>query len=497
MAKGEVTVEPLEIQRVIMDYYSNLFGSSLPQEDVIEEIISCLEPKVTEEMNLELLLPFTSEEVKQALDEMHPLKSPGPDVGYLRPGRGLRQGDPLSPYLFLSCAEAFSGLVRQAEEGGSIRGVRVCRHGRRVSHLLFADDTLIFCDAKSEAVIAIREVQNWNLWLQSFSGTRTAIEKSIGYLGPNCAKVKRTGVKLHYQNLALLSKQAWRLVTRPQGLVNLVLRNKYFPNGDFFNAQCGSNPSFIWRSILASRTLLTAGIRWEVGDENLIKVEGDPWLPRPPTFRLISRPKSLLGNASVSRLLGADRNWNQVLINEEFDHIDAECILQIVPRTAPSPDAQIWHFGTKGKFSVSSAYGVFQNSVVGASSSTKRMNAGGKGHWHFIWGAKVPPKVRLFAWQSCKNALPTQSNLAARKIHLENVCLCCDQEEDSLAHILRRCSFSRLVWALSHIPWIVVLKDDLSIEEWMRFAHSQLGLGGFERFLPIVWLLWGNRNSRI
>ncbi|KAL0386044.1 UNVERIFIED_CONTAM: hypothetical protein Sradi_2998700 [Sesamum radiatum] len=106
------------------------------------------------------------------------------------------------------------------------------------------------------------------------------------------------------------------------------------------------------------------------------------------------------------------------------------------------PELQIWHFGTKGKFSISSAYGVFQNSVCGASSSTKRTNAGGKGHWHFICGAKVPPKVRLFAWRSCKNALPTQSNLAARRIHLENVCLCCDQEEDGLAHILRRCSFA-------------------------------------------------------
>ncbi|KAL0361469.1 UNVERIFIED_CONTAM: hypothetical protein Sradi_3831600 [Sesamum radiatum] len=134
----------------------------------------------------------------------------------------------------------------------------------------------------------------------------------------------------------------------------------------------------------------------------------------------------------------------------------------------------------KEKFSVSSACGVSQNRVVGASSSTRRTDSGGKGHCHFIWGAKVPPKVRLFAWRSCKNALPTQSNLATRRIHLENVCLCCD-----------------LVWALSNILWIVVSKDELSIEEWMRFVHSRLGLGGFERFLLIAWLLWGNRNSRI
>ncbi|KAL0294960.1 UNVERIFIED_CONTAM: putative mitochondrial protein [Sesamum radiatum] len=76
--------------------------------------------------------------------------------GSLQPGRGLRQGDPLSPYLFLFCTETFSGMIRQAEEEGAIRGVRVCRNGPRVTHLLFADDTLIFCDANRESLELIR-----------------------------------------------------------------------------------------------------------------------------------------------------------------------------------------------------------------------------------------------------------------------------------------------------------------------------------------------------
>ncbi|KAK4388231.1 hypothetical protein Sango_2429700 [Sesamum angolense] len=51
----EVTVEPMEIKRVVLEYFSSIFTSSRPQEDVIKEIITCLEPKVTEAMNLELL----------------------------------------------------------------------------------------------------------------------------------------------------------------------------------------------------------------------------------------------------------------------------------------------------------------------------------------------------------------------------------------------------------------------------------------------------------
>jgi hypothetical protein len=63
------------------------------------------------------------------------------------PTRGLRQGDPLSPYLFLLCAEGLSSLLLYEEEVGGIDGLRVCRNAPSVSHLLFADDSLILMKA--------------------------------------------------------------------------------------------------------------------------------------------------------------------------------------------------------------------------------------------------------------------------------------------------------------------------------------------------------------
>ena len=63
--------------------------------------------------------------------------------------RGLRQGDLLSPYLFVLIMEAFSSLISRAEEKRFIRGFKVMgRRGEGVSvtHLLFADDTLLFCE---------------------------------------------------------------------------------------------------------------------------------------------------------------------------------------------------------------------------------------------------------------------------------------------------------------------------------------------------------------
>ena len=71
----------------------------------------------------------------------------GDETKAFTPTRGLRQGDPLSPYLFLICAEGLSSLLAHEELIGGIQGIWVCRSAPSVSHLLFADDSLILMRA--------------------------------------------------------------------------------------------------------------------------------------------------------------------------------------------------------------------------------------------------------------------------------------------------------------------------------------------------------------
>lgn len=71
----------------------------------------------------------------------------GQPHGLITPTRGLHQGDPLSPYLFLPMIEGLHALFKKAQEGGEIKGVSLCHAGPRVSHVLCANDNLVFCRA--------------------------------------------------------------------------------------------------------------------------------------------------------------------------------------------------------------------------------------------------------------------------------------------------------------------------------------------------------------
>lgn len=68
----------------------------------------------------------------------------GSPNAYLHLSRGLRQGDSLSPYLFLLCAECLSTLMARKEEDRFIQGIYICQHAPSISHLLFEDDCLLY-----------------------------------------------------------------------------------------------------------------------------------------------------------------------------------------------------------------------------------------------------------------------------------------------------------------------------------------------------------------
>ena len=82
----------------------------------------------------------------------------GTVVGSVVPRRGLRQGCPLSPYLFIVCAKGLSAMIRDSKARGALHGCLVCRNAPSISHLFFADDTyLLFKISLAEAEV-VRDI---------------------------------------------------------------------------------------------------------------------------------------------------------------------------------------------------------------------------------------------------------------------------------------------------------------------------------------------------
>ena len=75
-----------------------------------------------------------------------------------KPSRGLRQGDPMAPFLFLVVAEGLASLVRQASKQNMLTGVKVGRKEITCSMLQFADDTFFLCEDSFRNVFTIKTI---------------------------------------------------------------------------------------------------------------------------------------------------------------------------------------------------------------------------------------------------------------------------------------------------------------------------------------------------
>ncbi|KAL5551944.1 hypothetical protein UlMin_002120 [Ulmus minor] len=356
----------------------------------------------------------------------------GENVGYIRPSRGLRQGDPLSPYLFLLCAEGLSSLIHTFERTGQLQGMRCGTNGPTISHLFFADDSLLFIEATPASCHAIKKIL---LQYETASGQLVNYSKSAVCFGPSiseedigrmvailgelhrlcarfwwggdiskqkmhwctweqlCVHKKNGGMgfrDLRLFNKAILAKQAWRIHTQPSSLVARVLQGFYFTSSSFLQVKKSNASSFVWRSILWGRELFLQGARWKIG------------------------------------------SWDSSLIRNSFHHDEAEAILSL-PRPRHSyPDSLIWHYDKKGNYTVRSGYWVATGCSGVASSSSSNSTT----WWTRFWKLHIPPKIKIFIWKAYHDWIPTGANLANHGDPTSKICLLCNNAHETSAHAI-------------------------------------------------------------
>ncbi|BFG35167.1 hypothetical protein CerSpe_214410 [Prunus speciosa] len=108
-----------------------------------------------------------------------------------KPTRGIRQGDPISPYIFILVSDVLSSMLNKAVERGIVQGIKFREDGPTLSHLFFADDSLLFLKVTEENCAAIERI------LKSYcqaSGQVVNFEKSSIYFSPNTPQQLREKV---------------------------------------------------------------------------------------------------------------------------------------------------------------------------------------------------------------------------------------------------------------------------------------------------------------
>jgi hypothetical protein len=538
----------------------------------------------------------------------------GESCGHILPSRGLRQGDPISPYLFLICAEVLSSMLLRANREGALTGVSTSKKGPRISHLFFADDSLLFCRANisqwnslssilkkyeeasgqrlnsnkttlffsknatmedkerlgeiagipssqcydkylglpalvgKSRTAAFRSIidhiwkrlHDWKLKFLSQAGKEILIKAVIQAIPSYCMSVfllpkalcgeinqlmqkiwwshfnkdsnvhwmswKRMGVvkkmggmgfrDLRAFNVALLTKQCWRLWKMPDSLIAKIMKGKYYPEGSILTASIGTNPSFAWRSIHGSCGLLNEGLIWWVRNGKKIRILQEKWLPNASTYKVISPPTMVTPLATVNELINAETRWWDIdLLNRIFTREEVDLIQAMPVSSASHDDIMVWRGTKTGIFSVRSAYYIqleLEKRYAAASSN----NAKTSKMWTSLWALKIPNVEKNFLWKACHDILPTKENLCKRKIIGDPLCPLCEREAETVLHALWQCPAAVDAWSSGCAK--LQKKSSSSGNNFLQVVDDiflQCDPEEIKQFVGIARRLWMRRNE--
>ncbi|WVZ52919.1 LOW QUALITY PROTEIN: hypothetical protein U9M48_003918 [Paspalum notatum var. saurae] len=277
-------------------------------------------------------------------------------------------------------------------------------------------------------------------------------------------------------NQAMLARQAWRLLEKPESLCAKLLKARYYPRGSVIDSVRSANASVTWQAVLHGLELLKQGLIWRIGNGSQVRIWRGPWIPRDTSRRVSSR-------RGRCRL-----HWVAELLNQQgsdWDHASRYSTRRTTRRLAVSEFLfsrwRISWLGTVRKLvflqlgvhiTWPCALGVHK--MQQAPAMLQGEGGGGRCLWSNIWNGSEQPKVKVFTWKLCKDILPTRRNKFLRTLEKDSTCEICGLIAESSYHVVVECSAAHdlriamrdhwslppeKAWRYTGPDWLLVLLD--------------------------------------
>ncbi|XP_074314842.1 uncharacterized protein LOC141651011 [Silene latifolia] len=363
-----------------------------------------------------------------------------------RPRCGLRQGDPLSPYLFILCMEVLSRNMEHANEQRLIHGIQLVREVQPITHLFFADDSVFFFKDRGDAVAQI-------------------------------FRQKRFGTQVFLHGMTPIK---------------------------------GSGCSWGVRSILHGLNFVLENIGWKPGTASMINVWTARWVggDRPePRNEWLDHSSSHLATLQVQDLFLSGGNWNEVFIKGLFTEEWAARILAIPRCEVRQRDKIYCPHTTTGVYTVKSGYGlIFEDFMnkVGTVKDNSRLNDRGRSFCRTVlWNLPVPQMWKILIWKIVTNVLPIGQEFYKRNIEVDSSCSMCRGDQRAMEtseHLFRDCGLSSRIWAGSDLGIRVEGAGGVPISDWIcnwirYLTKRDEGTREVILFVATLWALWTVRNK--
>ncbi|XP_031101801.1 uncharacterized protein LOC116005700 [Ipomoea triloba] len=471
------------------------------------------------------------------------------------PGRGLRQGDPLAPYLFNLVMERLAYDIHNKVSTGTWKPIRICRGGIGISHLFFADDLMLFGEASEiQATTMVECLNNFS----AASGLIVNLAKSTTFCSPNLNAGLRSRIKDilnipiaanmgHYLGMPILQRRVSRhtfsyvvdkmrkkLATWKASALSMagrrILVQSSLATVPTYSMQSLAFPvstcsdidrlcrNFLWGHDDNTRKIHT--VNWsdicrprEVGGLGLRKARdfNMAFLTK-MAWQLWSNQDKLWIGGWVTDLPLADAVPNGGVSTP--DHITVDQF--ITPSNTWNTQAlnNVLSPGLVDKVraialpaslnQVDQLTWPLSNSGSVSVASAFSFISGydeAKDSHSWIWKITCVERVRLFIWKVAVNGLLTNAERFRWGLSPNAECPRCGAQEESTDHLLRQCDFAKECWEAASAPASFMTSFHLPLIDWMMKACTMVTTADGNRwhtaFPYLLWNMWKAHNNLV